>query len=151
VNRIKNKFSKERVLPAGIILLGCLVALAIILATKSKPSPAAVSMCSGESADDFSCYKEYLTEAVKADSPEVAFKTLKVEYEHNAYVKSQCHQLTHVIGQQASKKYPDVGSAYEHGDSFCWSGYYHGVMQGIAAKVGFDNLKSQANNICSSV
>jgi hypothetical protein len=139
------------VLPALVVFVGFAVAAIIILRTRQSQVPQAVVMCGGDQASEFSCYKEYLSETVQAAGPEAAFTSLKVEYDRNSYVQSQCHQLTHVIGQVATKKYPDVGSAYSHGDSFCWSGYYHGVMQGIAAKVGFNNLKAQANSICESV
>src|SRR5262249_55019927 len=80
-----------------------------------------------------------------------AFADLKVRYEHNPYVVSQCHPLTHVIGREAALSFKDVSSAYTHGDSFCWSGYYHGVLETFLGRIGRDHLTDQINNICSDL
>jgi hypothetical protein len=66
-------------------------------------------------------------------------------------VQSQCHPLTHVIGRVAAQSFTKVSAAYVYGDSFCWSGYYHGVLETFAARVGLANLSSNINDICADL
>ncbi|TSC74293.1 MAG: hypothetical protein G01um101448_237, partial [Parcubacteria group bacterium Gr01-1014_48] len=40
--------------------------------------------------------------------------------------------------------------AYTHGDSFCWSGYYHGVMEGIVSKIG-SKVADKLDSICADL
>lgn len=104
-----------------------------------------------EASHDFFCYENYYSKLVKENGIATAFTDLKVRYEKNSYVRSQCHPITHVIGHMAVELYPVVSQAYTHGDSFCWSGFYHGVMEGIIGKVGRAKIASQLNNICTDI
>ena len=45
--------------------------------------------------------------------------------------------------------YGDIPTTYSHGDSFCWSGYYHGAMEATVAKIGPDKVLDQAATICA--
>ena len=80
-----------------------------------------------------------------------AFIDLKAAYMKNEFIKSHCHQLTHLIGRIAVDLYGDLVSTDSRGDSFCWSGYYHGVMEAIVAKIGPDRLLDGANIICADL
>ena len=80
-----------------------------------------------------------------------AFAVLRVAYQGNDYVRAQCHPLTHVIGRTAAGMFSSVGEAYLNGDSFCWSGYYHGVMEGIIDVIGYSNITSSMDSICQDV
>jgi hypothetical protein len=82
---------------------------------------------------------------------QAAFTDLKGAYETNEFVKSNCHQITHVIGRAAVDLYDDIPESYSHGDNFCWSGYYHGAMEAVVAKIGPDKILDEANEICASV
>ena len=104
----------------------------------------------GES-NTFDCWQIYYQAIVKNEGIPAAFYDLKKNYNINSYVKSQCHPLTHIIGQAAVEKYPDVAEAYLHGDAFCWSGYYHGVLEGVAGKLGNEKMFATLNTICSGV
>lgn len=138
-------------LPVGIVMGAILIAGGLLgyrlYQQEQVPSELA---CPGNE-ENFDCYKQQLARQVMEQSPEFATAALKKAYETNTYVQAQCHQLTHVIGQTAGKRYPDVATAYEHGDDFCASGYYHGIMQTLVAQIGFSKIKSQINTICASV
>lgn len=102
--------------------------------------------CFQGNADRYSCLGKFYADFVKVDGPENAMAFVRTRYEsvHSFYV-SQCHQITHMIGRAATDRYGAVGEAYRHGDSFCWSGYYHGVMEGILSQIGpgvFEKLDS---------
>jgi len=112
--------------------------------------------CTGNDAQNFNCYQDYYTKLVEskpkiADGIAAAFADLKARYPDSSYVQSQCHPLTHVIGRAAAKSFTKVSEAYVYGDSFCWSGYYHGVLETFAARVGLANLSANINNICSDL
>lgn len=71
--------------------------------------------------------------------------------ENQSFVVSQCHQLVHIIGQAAMMNYSTVAEAYLEGDSFCWSGYYHGTLEGLALSQGSSFILSNVNNICTDI
>jgi hypothetical protein len=55
-----------------------------------------------------------------------------------------------VIGRAAADKYKTLAETYAHGDTFCWSGYYHGSIEEIANKLGPERILSQINNVCAT-
>ena len=66
-------------------------------------------------------------------------------------IRSQCHQLAHVIGREAKYLYPSVAEAFSHGDSFCWSGYYHGIMEAIVADAPREELPRMLDTFCVEI
>ncbi|OGE78252.1 MAG: hypothetical protein A2751_03820 [Candidatus Doudnabacteria bacterium RIFCSPHIGHO2_01_FULL_46_14] len=109
------------------------------------------AVCTGAEQSDFDCYQLYYQGIVKDQGLAIAFADLRKRYGENSYVQSQCHPLTHVIGNEAAKKFADVADAYAQGDAFCWSGYYHGVLEGIIGRIGLGKLNSQMDDICKSL
>lgn len=107
--------------------------------------------CLNENSTDFDCYEVYYRLLVSQKGTKAAFADLRKRYENNAYVIAQCHQLTHVIGRVVALKYNDVGKAYQEGDTFCWSGFYHGVMENIVERVGANKLLAKLDSICAGV
>jgi len=82
-----------------------------------------------------------------------AFAELKDEYEENGFVKRNCHQLTHVIGR-AADRYGDVPTTHSRGDNFCASGYYHGAIESVVARVEADKIVKivdEADTICADL
>jgi hypothetical protein len=129
-----------------IILLGVFISKRFFV----SPPPAPIPKCD-KGNTDFDCYQTYYTKLVEARGVAAAFSDIKKDYSSNSYVQSQCHQLTHVIGHAAVTLYSDVNEAFEHGDPFCWSGYYHGVMEELVEKVGLNKVKTELDNICSGI
>lgn len=120
-------------------------------AVPAKTAKVTIKVCTGQLATNYTCQLTHYQTLTQASGVAAAFVDLKAAYNTNSAVQSNCHQLTHAIGRAAVSIYSDVGVAYEHGDNFCWSGYYHGVMEAIAARVGEKNLPGQANQICASL
>ncbi len=104
-----------------------------------------------DSGPHFKCLQSYYQKLVDSFSIDIAFSDLKKRYNTDTFVVAQCHPLTHVIGRQAVKLYPTVSKAYQHGDSFCWSGYYHGVLEGIVKNIGQENLPKKMDTICADI
>lgn len=121
---------------------------------REEPSPLYQDLplekpCEGDSHTNFDCYEAYFQNLVKNKGISQAFSILKAVYPEKEYVRAQCHPITHVIGREASSKFPTVAEAYTQGDSFCWSGYYHGVLEGVIGKIGYATLANQMNDICA--
>jgi hypothetical protein len=107
--------------------------------------------CSGALSNDYACHQERYQNLVLDSGVEAAFAELKDEYEKNEFVKSGCHQMTHIIGRTAADLYGDVTGTFDKGDHFCGSGYYHGAMQAIVAKIGPDEMLAKADALCASL
>jgi hypothetical protein len=97
------------------------------------------------------CFDSYFEGLVNAEGPERAFKDIKPLYDAVPLVRTYCHPLAHVIGRAAVTKYPKLSDAYLHGDDFCWSGYYHGVMETYVDKIGRDKLPAHMPTICDEI
>lgn len=150
-------------LPLGILGISVLIVLIIVLDKPSiidrspieeaaqRVAGKADGDCSGASSNDYACYQARYQNLVKDSGVDAAFAELKDEYEKNGFVKSQCHQLTHVIGRAALNLYGDLPSTYGRGDNFCWSGYYHGAMEAVVANIGADKILEEANTVCADL
>ncbi len=97
------------------------------------------------------CFADYYKKLTAAFGSKVAIADIKERAAENSGVLGNCHPLMHVIGRQAALSYDKVSSAFLAGDSYCWSGYYHGIMEGMILKMGKDRLLSDLNNICSDI
>lgn len=80
-----------------------------------------------------------------------AFVTLKASYNTDPAVHANCHQLAHVIGRTEADIVNNVDTAYAQGDNFCWSGYYHGVMESIVSRIGVNDLPKALPSICAPI
>jgi hypothetical protein len=99
----------------------------------------------------FTCQEKYYQGIVERQDPKAAYVSLKREYRRVSSVHGNCHQLTHVIGRAAGHKYRDISEAYDHGDNFCWSGYYHGVMEAVVQRYGPKDVTKRLNDICAGI
>lgn len=108
-------------------------------------------VCTGSLSTDFDCYEGHYAELVKDEGIAAAFNDLKSRYSENGFVKAQCHPLTHVIGRFAAKEFAAVGEAYTQGEGFCWSGYYHGVLETVIDDIGLADLPKEMDNVCASI
>lgn len=135
-------------IPLGIFLLSTLSATVILVRAKDKKPLLKVVQCEGEEANNYKCWQQRYQAMINNQSPKEAFTDVRQAYETYPYVKSNCHQIAHAIGRAAAKKYVDVVETYNQGDNFCWSGYYHGVMEAVAAKLGAEQVIAQAPTIC---
>lgn len=108
-------------------------------------------VCAGAKTNDFNCYDEYYSNLTRQKGISAAFADLRTRYPQESYIRSQCHPLTHVIGRVAVEYANDVADIFVLGDPYCWSGYYHGAMEGIIGKIGRSNIPDRIDGICSSI
>lgn len=109
----------------------------------------AIEICSGSDISNYNCYDTFFQKLTAQQGTAAAFQVLRAIYPTNSFVRSQCHPITHVIGRTAALKYTSVSDAYASGDSFCWSGFYHGVLEAFVSKIGYEKLLTSLNDICA--
>ncbi len=117
----------------------------------TKTSEVATVNCSGASSTDYACYQQRYQDLVRDFGVEAAFTQLRDELTRDALVRSECHQLAHVIGRAAVDLYGDIPTTYSRGDSFCASGYYHGATEAVVAKMGADKVLEEADTLCAGL
>jgi hypothetical protein len=112
--------------------------------------PKSLGECQQAAAKDYQCYAKYYATLSYDQGTAAAFKDMEAAYNTDEYVKSQCHQLAHVVGRTAYEKTGSIEKAYAEGDNFCWSGFYHGAIEQAAKRLGPEKIKQQASTICKS-
>ncbi len=99
----------------------------------------------------FGCYEAYYSAIVARTGVPAAFADLKAHYPTDPRVEALCHAITHHIGRAAFAKYSGIAEAFAHGDDFCASGYYHGVLQGYTSGAGGASLLANLDQVCAGV
>lgn len=94
------------------------------------------------------CYDTYFNDIIQKQDPLVAMKRLDQIQQNDSWVQGQCHQIIHVIGHNAYKKYGSVDGAMKYTNELCWSGYYHGVMEAYMAQYNDQQLMAKMPDIC---
>jgi hypothetical protein len=107
--------------------------------------------CVGDPAPLYICLSGYYKKVVENYGISAATDDIKLRSNENQSVLAECHPLMHVIGRAAANKFDTISGAFANGDSFCWSGYYHGIMEGMIDKIGIENLPKEMNKICADI
>lgn len=135
----------------GLILLVVVAGMFIPSRTPARPVAAQTSL-SGQPCPDqpqaLNCWVKYYQGLVDSKDPLAALTDAKARYNTSTFVRTDCHSLAHVIGREAYKKYGSITKAYEAGNDFCASGYYHGVLESVVAAKGKTYILSHINDIC---
>lgn len=139
----------------AILVISAIVGISVTpryTAKPAKPNVGSLELyCPGVKADDMECQKKYYGAKYMAVGAKAVFADLRAQYAARPSVKADCHQITHSIGRNAAAKYADVTKAYADGDEFCWSGYYHGVMEQLLSRYTKDSVVDHLNEICIPV
>ena len=134
------------ILAAGAFALaGCLAAPG--RSGDGDPRTGAVPACASGSAIDFACHRRRYEAMVSREGPRAALADLVVRRARSGYVRAACHQLMHVIGRGAGRLRGIA--ALDEGDPRCSSGYYHGVVEAVAAAIGAGPIRREAAGVCA--
>ncbi len=144
-----------RIIAWSTVALCTLLSLVIVMEVRALEYDTGkdkqVAKCKITHVNDFSCYKEHFETVTGALGPKVALADLRARYATDPFVYSQCHQLGHVIGNVVAEQSKDIADAFVDGDAFCWSGYYHGIVERFAQIKGRDIFTEGADNFCSKI
>lgn len=99
----------------------------------------------------YDCWEGYYQRVIGAHGSRIALLDLKGRYDQGGYPRLYCHTLLHPIGEAAGHEYGNVADAYAKGDTFCRSGYYHGVLEGLFGQEGSDALLNHLDTLCAEV
>ena len=92
----------------------------------------------------YSCFENKYIFLTREKGINKAFSQIKKDYLNNSIVKINCHQLTHAVGRTSAEKELNLSLLFSKGDSLCFSGYYHGVMEQYL----FEHNLSDLNDVC---
>ncbi|MEA2444378.1 MAG: hypothetical protein QOJ12_1670 [Thermoleophilales bacterium] len=134
--------------------LGVSALTAVLIATALGGSRASVSSgpgpiarCDGADAIDFACYQRRYREMVAVRGPRPAIRDLNEHALRSGYVRAACHQLMHGIGRDSGRT---LGlRAFDRGDETCSSGFFHGVVEAVMARIGSGRVVAQAERVCA--
>lgn len=76
------------------------------------------------------CINAYYYELVTTSGASIALRDAKEHYATSPRLQGYCHQVTHAIGRAAAEQPALMSTLFSEGDPLCWSGYYHGVVEG---------------------
>ncbi len=100
--------------------------------------------------EEFDCYENYFEDITAKKDPTYSLQKLEQLSSEIPFVKSYCHPLVHSIGRFSAKRFQDISQTFSFGKETCWSGYYHGAMEGYISIIGIENVNSSINDICAS-
>jgi len=143
--------NKGVLIGVGSILIALVVLVGLHGVTNVSGHVYDPRVCEGHMTQGDPCLNDYYASLVSTYDQGVAVADLKQRYNENPFVEAQCHPIMHTIGAEASKKYTTVAEAYLHGDVFCWSGYYHGVMEGVVGRIGEEALPAKLSTVCADI
>jgi hypothetical protein len=139
---------------ALLIVVAATVVSWLIVQSANKPltvdNPETLAECQQAAAKTYKCYATYYAQKAFYEGSQPAMDDMKAAFEGDGYVKAECHQLTHVVGRTAFEKTKSLDKAYQTGDNFCWSGFYHGAIEQAIAQLGTDKIKQNTATICKS-
>lgn len=95
------------------------------------------------------CYEAWFLDVLDRDGPEAAIGEIEALSATDDEVLSQCHQLTHAVGQAAGEQFATLSEALSFDASTCWSGYYHGVVEGSLADYSDADLPGAVPGLCA--
>lgn len=139
---------------AHVLIYGALVlagACSVILADQLyAPRPFVAEPCP-QAPDDVRCWEDFYLEFARDDGAVAALSDLKARYAVDGPARTHCHALLHRIGAAAADEFGSISRAYAHGDTFCRSGFHHGVLEGVFVREGSTALLDGLDSICADV
>ena len=96
-----------------------------------------------------SCYEQAFGNLTYRRGPRVALPRLASYIATHPKVERNCHRIAHAMGRAGLARLKDPGRAFAQGSAVCWSGYYHGILEGGFAGTSRDDLAGKARELCS--
>ena len=119
------------------------------IAGNFKPDRTKLGDCS---ADDQACIQQAFGNLAYYQGPKAALALVEKKYPGGA--DPACHPVMHRIGAGALARFHgNIARTFAAGSSFCWSGYYHGVLERAFLSLKVFNAKTlgaKARTICRS-
>jgi len=116
------------------------------IAGNFKPDSTKLSDC-----HDQLCFEQAFGNVAFEKGPKAALALFERQMAANKAVEAGCHRIAHKIGSAALVRFHgNIPKAFAQGNSTCWSGYYHGILErafyGISTEAG---LIKAARRVCA--
>ncbi len=100
--------------------------------------------------EDARCLEQAFGNLAYREGPKPALAFFRREMAADKAVEADCHRIAHTIGSAALARYDgNVPEAFSQGDSTCWSGYYHGILERAFLTVKTQaQLVAKARSVC---
>lgn len=100
---------------------------------------------------DRDCLEQAYGNLAFNDGAGPALKRLAADMRTDPTINSLCHPIAHSLGAGALLRNDgDVGLTFTEGDTTCWSGFYHGVLERAFAGVPKAKVGATAAKLCES-
>ena len=118
-----------------------------------EPSELRLEECVATDTAFSACLEQGFGNLAFEQGPKPALRRFAAEIAADQNVERGCHRIAHTIGSAALARYDgDVGRAFSEGDSTCWSGYYHGILErGLQGADSDVVLTATIRRLCTGV
>jgi cytochrome c5 len=113
---------------------------------KFVPDRTRIAECSSKQP---SCYEQAYGNVTYRRGPRVALRRLGSDMASDPTIERNCHRIAHAMGRAGLARLGDPGRAFAQGSAVCWSGYYHGILEGGFAGTAGKDLAKKARSLCS--
>jgi hypothetical protein len=97
------------------------------IAGNFEPNGTKLADCSST---DVGCFEQAFGNLAYHDGPKATLALFRTDMVKINIVGSDCHRIAHTIGSASLARFHgNVAEAFARGDSTCWSGYYHGILE----------------------
>jgi hypothetical protein len=91
-----------------------------------EPDSTSLASCS----DAPRCLEQAFGNLAYNRGPKLTLRLFQQRMRTDRTVETDCHRIAHTIGSASLARFHgDVAQAFARGDSTCWSGYYHGILE----------------------
>lgn len=119
-----------------------------------KPDGTTLEDCEQDGgAPSQSCLEQAYGNLAFNEGGKVAMAAIAADMAARPTVEAGCHRIVHAIGSGSlARNKGNVGRAFTQGDSTCWSGYYHGILERALKGATSDVLLQAAvRDLCQEV
>ena len=117
-----------------------------------KPNAVTLADCS-KASESARCLEQAYGNLAYREGGKAALRRVAQDMATYPAVERGCHRIVHMVGSASlARSSGDVGRAFTEGDSTCWSGYYHGILERALFGATSDLLLSAAvQRICAEM
>jgi len=107
-----------------------------------------IDECLTRTVGQANCYRDYFKVIMERFGATEAVAQVDAAQIGHEFVRRDCHQVVHDLGNDAAVFYGDIGIALSYEGSACWSGYYHGIIEFALSQYDNEQLLDEVAGVC---
>jgi hypothetical protein len=118
-----------------------------------EPNDRTLAECKPDQSDYYPCLEQAYGNLAYNEGAKPALARFAADIAADPAVERGCHRIAHTIGSATlARDNNNVGQAFAEGDSTCWSGYYHGILErALKGATEETVLVARLRDLCSDV